>query len=289
MTLDDVTTSALPQLPPRRADSHKGDYGRALVVGGSGGMSGAIALAGKATLRSGAGLVTLAVPRTVQQVVAAFEPSYMTHGLADEAGQFTESAFDDVIKLTSNMTCVALGPGLGRSAALTNLVARLYRETAKPMVVDADALFALAERAEALAQPGGPRVITPHPGEFARLTNQPYRAEKRSEAAAAMARRDPTKQTVVVLKGQYTVVTDGSRVSLNQTGNPGMATGGTGDVLTGVIAGLLCQGLAPFDAARLGVHIHGKAGDLAAEELGQISLIASDVLDYLPQAFQSLG
>jgi NAD(P)H-hydrate epimerase len=285
MKLEDLTATALPQLPRRWADSHKGDYGRALLVGGSRGMSGAIALAGKATLRGGAGLVTLAVPRAVQDVVAAFEPSYMTRGLADADGRLAAAAADEVIELSQKATAVALGPGLGRSAALTDLVARLYLEIERPMAVDADALFALAEKAKAL-QPGGPRVITPHPGEFARLTGQPYDAARRAEAAAALAQCDSTNKTVVVLKGDHTVVTDGAQVCINQTGNPGMATGGTGDVLTGVITALLCQGLTPFDAARLGVHVHGKAGDLAAQELGQVSLIASDLLDYLPAAFR---
>ena len=287
--LDDFTAALLPQLPPRRADSHKGDYGRALLVGGSRGMSGAISLAGKAALRSGAGLVTLAVPRTIQDVVAAFESSYMTRGLTDADGRISASAADEVIELSKRMTAVAVGPGLGRSDALTSFVGRLYREIHKPIVIDADGLFAVAEQSDLLEQPGGPRIITPHPGEFARLTGEPYEAAQRTEAAARLARRDPKNKTVVVLKGHRTVVTDGLRVSLNQTGNPGMATGGTGDVLTGIITALLCQGLSPFDAARLGVHVHGLAGDLAAEELGQVSMIASDVLDYLPKAFRSVS
>lgn len=289
MKLDDLTGAPLPQLRPRQPDSHKGDYGRALVIGGSLGLSGAIAMAGKATLRSGAGLVTLAVPRSVQDVVAAFEPAYMTRGLADAEGRISASAADELIALSQHATTLALGPGLGRSPSLTKFVVRLYGEVDKPMVVDADGLFALAEKEAAIATPRGPRVITPHPGEFTRLTGEPYDAAKRAEAAAKLAQRDATKNTVVVLKGHRTVVTDGSRMSVNQTGNPGMATGGTGDVLTGVITGLLCQGLSPFDAARLGVHIHGRAGDLAAEELGQVSMIASDLLEYLPRAFQSLS
>jgi ADP-dependent NAD(P)H-hydrate dehydratase len=304
--LEDLTATPLPQLPPRRADSHKGDYGRALLVGGSRGMSGAIAMAGKATLRSGAGLVTLAVPRCIQDVVATFEPSYMTRGLADENGQFARPATADVINLSMRAT-LALGPGLGRSDVLTDFVESVYRTVAAPMVVDADALFALAERPEVLSNPGGPRVLTPHPGEFERLTGKPYNASQRAEFAAEFARGEDDlhyqfrnrssvtgeavqrPEIVVVLKGHRTVVTDGSRLSINQTGNPGMATGGAGDVLTGVITGLMCQGLAPFDAARLGVHIHGQAGDLAADVLGQVSMIASDLLDYLPQAFRSVS
>jgi NAD(P)H-hydrate epimerase len=286
MPLINLTNTPLPRLPARLPDSHKGNYGRALLVGGSRGMSGAIALAGRATLRSGAGLVTLAVPGVVQDVVAACEPSYMTHGLVDDGDHFATAAADDVIELAQVATVVALGPGLGRCTALAEFVARLYVEILLPMVVDADALFALAERREAFGNPGGPRVLTPHPGEFARLTGRPYDAAQRVEAAAELA---ASSRTVVVLKGRHTVITDGARFCLNQTGNPGMATGGSGDVLTGVITGLLCQGLSPFDAARLGAHVHGLAGDLGAADTGEVSLIASDLIDYLPKAFQLLS
>jgi NAD(P)H-hydrate epimerase len=163
-----------------------------------------------------------------------------------------------------------------------------YRDIDKPMVVDADALFALAERTETLTKPGGPRILTPHPAEFARIVGSVPAGPQRSAAAAELARRGTEGKTIVVLKGHNTVVTDGSRFSINQTGNPGMATGGSGDVLTGIITALLCQGLEPFDAARLGVHVHGLAGDLAAEELGQVSMIASDLIHYLPKAFRAV-
>jgi NAD(P)H-hydrate epimerase len=288
MKLVDRTHATLPQLSPRPADSHKGDYGRALVIGGSCGMSGAISRAGRATLRSGAGLVTLAVPRCVQDVVAAHEPSYMTRGLPDDEGKIAATAVNELLEAAKTSTVVALGPGLGRGPAVTSLVARLWREIDKPMVVDADGLFALAESPDALQQLGGVRVLTPHPGEFSRLTGEKPEGEQRIEAAAALAQKDSKRQTIVVLKGHETVVTDGEQYSINHTGNPGMATGGTGDVLTGVITGLLCQGLDPFDAARLGVYLHGSAGDLAAEHVGQISLIASDLIDGLPIAFGEL-
>ena len=288
MPLNEVTDSPLPQLPPRRADSHKGDYGRALLIGGSRGMSGAIALAGRATLRSGAGLVTLAVPQVVQNVVAGIEPSYMTHGLADNGMHLDRSAAEEIQALSKTATALALGPGIGRSAALTDLVRHLFHQINRPMVVDADALFALAARPEAITLPGGPRILTPHPGEFARLVGRPIDPTRRSGAAADFAQRDATHQTILVLKGHETIVTDGTRFSINHTGNPGMSTGGSGDVLTGIITALLCQGIEPFDAARLGVHVHGLAGDLAAGELGQVSLIATDLVDYLPYAFQSL-
>jgi NAD(P)H-hydrate epimerase len=298
MQIDDCSQQPLPRLPDRPPDSHKGDYGRALLVGGSRDMSGAIALAGMATLRSGAGLVTLAVPHIVQDVVAKIEPSYMTHGLADDGTYLDPAAAEEVLRLAAGTTALALGPGLGRGKGLTALVARLYGEVAQPMVVDADALFALAQLPDAFAQPGGLRVVTPHAGEFARLAGMLHDEarqlaaaddQQRCQAAAELARRDATGRTVVVLKGHRTVVADGRRASVNDTGNPGMSTGGSGDALTGIITGLLCQGLTPWDAARLGVHVHGLAGDLAARDLGQVSLIASDLAKYLPAAFQALA
>ena len=160
---------------------------------------------------------------------------------------------------------------------------RLYQEIAKPMVFDADALNALAAESDVLSHPGGPRILTPHPGEFARLIGRKLDADDSQRAPPVeLAARCGI---VVVLKGHRTLVTDGRRRALNATGNPGMATGGSGDVLTGLITALVCQKMEPFDAARLGVHLHGLAGDLAAEELGQVSLIASDLIQYLPEAF----
>jgi NAD(P)H-hydrate epimerase len=289
MKLDDLTDSPLPVLAPRADEGHKGDYGRALLVGGSRGMSGAIAMAGIATLRGGAGLVTLAVPQAIQNVVSTFSPCYMTHALADEHGHISAAAIAELTALSTNATALALGPGLARSAELTDFVQQLYRTAEKSMVVDADALFALAEAPAALTSPAAARILTPHPGEFARLMGDIPANAARPAAAAKLAQRDDSGHTIVVLKGHHTVVTDGRRFVLNQTGNPGMATGGSGDVLTGIITALLCQSLAPFDAARLAVHIHGLAGDLAALELGQVSLIATDLIDYLPQAFQTVG
>lgn len=286
IALDDQTSSPLPMLLPRKADSHKGDYGRALLVGGSRGMSGAIAMAGLATLRSGAGLVTLAVPQSVQDVVASSCPCYMTQGLPDENGRFTAAAADEIVVLAENFNVFALGPGLARSNELTAFAQKLYREVPLPMVVDADALFALAEDTSVLEHPGGIRVLTPHPGEFARLAGKLPETAERAAAAADLARRDSSGRTIVVLKGHHTVVTDGTKFSINHTGNPGMATGGSGDVLTGIITALLCQGLSQFDAARLGVYVHGLAGDLAVAELGQISMIASDLINFLPRAFR---
>lgn len=278
---------SLPSLPPRRRDSHKGDYGRALLVGGSRGMSGAIALAGMATVRSGAGLTTLAVPDRCLETVAGFDPCVMTVPLAcDEEGRLTHAAAARVLELAESATCVAIGPGLGRSASLVELVAILQTAVRCPMVIDADALHALAASRDALLAPAGPRILTPHPGEFRRLV-----------AGAGLADDDPRQQAVklarqsqmtIVLKGHQTLVTDGATTALNTTGNPGMATGGSGDVLTGVICALVCQQLAPLAAARLGVHLHGLAGDLARDQVGEVSLTARDLIDHLPAALLTL-
>jgi NAD(P)H-hydrate epimerase len=291
-SLEDLTDTPLPLLPPRNPESHKGEFGRAVLVGGSLGMSGAVSLAGKAALRSGAGLVTVAVPCAIQDIVASIEPSYMTFGFDDdESGQFECLASRQVLQLAEAVTAVGIGPGLGRSKGVTRFVTRLCHDIAKPMVVDADALYALAEHADEWPKCGAARILTPHPGEFARLTDTLPKGDQRVDAAAEFARTlvdGGCGDSVVVLKGHETVVTDGTRYSINGTGNPGMATGGTGDVLTGIITALLCQGLSPFDAARLGVHVHGLAGDLAANELGQVSMIASDLIEYLPRAFRAV-
>ncbi len=228
------------------------------------------------------GLVTVATPRACQEIVAGFEPSYMTLPLPDAEGQVSASARDTIALAMTKASVVACGPGLGRSADLTELIVWLYQTFDMPMVVDADALNALAERQEALGSPGGPRILTPHPGEFTRLAKIDRVADdQRQELATALARRTGA---VVLLKGHRTVITDGQQLAINTTGNPGMASGGSGDVLTGVITALMCQHLSPLDAARLGAHVHGLAGDLAAAAIGPVGIIASDLVRYLPAA-----
>src|SRR5439155_18212461 len=171
--------------------------------------------------------------------------------------------------------------GLSRSAELTQFVRSLYTSVTQPMVIDADGLNALAAVDDGLSQPAGPRILTPHPGEFARLAKTPTDAQPTRDDQIAQAKQLAAQHKIVILlKGHRTIITDGSRLAENTTGNPGMATGGTGDVLTGVITALVCQKLSPFDAAVLGAHVHGLAGDLAAAELGQVSLIASDLVHF---------
>lgn len=282
----------LPQLAPRAAEGHKGDYGQALLIGGSPGMAGAIALSGIAALRSGAGLARLAVPQSIQATVAAFEPSYMTAPLAcDEHGRISSEARERIASLAESASVVACGPGLGQSAAIKDLVAWLYSTLPIPLLLDADALNALADQPAVLQKPAAARILTPHPGEFRRLLEGAGQASTRDrqpleDAACRMAR---DCGVVILLKGHRTLIADGVQSVHNQTGNPGMATGGAGDVLTGVIAALIGQGLAPFDAAWLGAHAHGLAGDLAEEELGEVSLIASDLPRFLPAAFRRLA
>lgn len=281
----------LPRLPPRAADSHKGDFGKVLVIGGSRGMAGAIGLAGMSALRGGAGLVRLATPESCLSVVAGFEPSYMTAPLAEDSqGRISLAAEPRIRELADGADVVALGPGMGLSDELITLVGRLFADLDRTMVVDADALNALARR-PADWRIGRPRngaawrVLTPHPGEFIRLRGREQRPlaenERRTEAEALASELG---NAVIVLKGRGTVVTDGSRTGINASGNPGMATGGAGDVLTGLIAALIGQGLPPWEAARLGAHWHGRAGDLAAAELGPVGIVASDLVRYLPYA-----
>jgi NAD(P)H-hydrate epimerase len=248
-------------------------------------MSGAAALAGMSALRAGAGLVTVAVPRSCVPIVAAHEPSYMTRALPEtEAGILDTAAVDGLSSLTRVATSWGIGPGLGRGDGAAAIVHWAYAELPVPMVIDADALNILAQQPSLIATHAGPRILTPHPGEFRRLLgNTAIGVQAQRDLAPEWARRH---DVVLVLKGPQSLVADGSQYYVNSTGNPGMATGGSGDVLTGVISALLGQGLSPWDAARLGVHLHGLAGDLAAGELGEVSLIATDLVRFLPRAFR---
>ena len=288
MTLERV--DQIPTLPKRPADSHKGRFGSVLVVAGGRGMAGAAALCGAACLRSGAGLVRVASAAEVQPIVATFEPSYMTYPLENDADGFIrfEPARDTLARLLTHADVLAIGPGLGQSADLRLLVRWVVESVEVPTVLDADGLNALVGQTDVLGRLARPLVVTPHPGEFARLVDRTIGEVQadRENQAAALARL--SEHLVVVLKGAETVVTDGRRVYVNTTGNPGMATGGVGDVLTGVIAALFGQKLPAFEAAQLGVYAHGLAGDIARDHNGEIGLIAGDVVDALADAFDQL-
>lgn len=265
-----------------------------LVVGGSLGMAGAPALSGSAALKSGAGLVEVVVPEPIVAITAGFDACVMTRGLAATgAGTFTAAAVAEIVQASCRATAFAIGPGLGRSGEVAAIVATLWRETTLPAVFDADALWAVS-LLDAAARRGhaGPRVVTPHAGEMLRLAGRdPAGPEATDRDLLARLAREFAAESgaVVVLKGAGTLVVGAGREAVNETGNPGMATAGTGDVLTGVVAALLAQGMKPFDAARLAAWVHGAAGDAAAAELGQISLTARDLLERLHVGFRAVS
>jgi len=281
----------IPGLPARAREAHKGDFGRVLVVGGSRGMIGAPALAANAALRGGAGLVTVAAPEPVQLAVASLCPCATSLPLpCAPSGGPAADAVRTMLAAAGKADVLAVGPGMGVGGGAEQLV-RAALGQARPVVLDADGLNNLARVDGWPARRACPLVLTPHPGEMGRLTGRSVGdiQSDRAEAASAAAGRwaaGAEPPLALVLKGAGTVTTDGRRVQLNGTGNPGMATGGTGDVLTGLIAALIAQGLSPFDAARLGAHVHGRAGDLAAEDRGECGLIASDLLEHLPGALR---
>ncbi|VAX37842.1 NAD(P)H-hydrate epimerase / ADP-dependent (S)-NAD(P)H-hydrate dehydratase [hydrothermal vent metagenome] len=284
----------LPARPVRPDDAHKGTFGRALIIGGSRGMSGAVSLAGLGALRGGAGLVTLAVPESILSTVAAIEPSYMTIPIPESRqGAMTNEARSDLEKITAVTNAMAVGPGWGDFIAQQSLASWLFQDILLPTVFDADALNGLAKSSIFssscfVAQKTKPvRILTPHPGEFSRLTGLSINEiqNNREETAMTFAKQH---QIILLLKGKQTVITDGNRIAINQTGNSGMATGGAGDVLTGLIVALLAQGMNGFEAAQLGAHLHGLAGDLAAKELSQQGLIASDLPQYIARAWLEL-
>ena len=279
----------IPKLKPRTANAHKGDFGKVCIIAGSIGMSGSAALAGRAALRAGAGLVRVATPKSILPIVASIEPSFTTIPLAeDSAGRITADAVNTILNLIPDNDCIAFGPGVGISQGVSSVLQRLLEQKGLRLIIDADGLNNLSKVNDWPDRTKADVVLTPHLGEMRRLWaglfREPIPADRRQQAVQFA---NKTK-AVVVLKGAGTVVTDGVKIYINKTGNPGMATGGTGDVLTGVIAALAGQGLNNFDAAVLGVYIHGLAGDIAAKKIGQISLIATDVIESLGEAFKKL-
>lgn len=276
----------IPKLKPRAPDAHKGDFGRVCIIAGSTGMSGAAALAGRAALRAGAGLVRVAVPKSVLPIVASIEPSFTTIPLPeDSAGRISEKAINIILDAAGENDVLAFGPGIGTSTALRSILQTLIGEEQLRLLIDADGLNNLSKIKDWPEKRKANLILTPHPGEMKRLWSGLFREQlpsDRNRQAEKLAKRTGT---IVALKGAGTVVTDSQKVYINKTGNPGMATAASGDVLTGVIAALMGQGLSNFDAAVLGVYIHGLAGDIAAERYGQVSLIATDIIQALPDAF----
>lgn len=274
----------------RWQDSHKGDFGKVLIIGGSRGMLGAPALMANAAFRCGAGLVRMAVPVGIYQNTAILSPCSTNYPLAeDENGFVSPHAVDVLLSLIEENDTIAIGPGLGRSEGLQILIEKLVSDVHKPLVVDADGLNNLAAIAHQDFKLSGRTILTPHPGEMKRLWQTWFEDPLPAEREEQAVRLSQTTGAIVVLKGAGTLITDGSSVFLNETGNPGMATGGTGDVLSGCIAGLAArqdEPLSPLHAAILAVYIHGMAGDFASESLTETAVIASDLIEALPDAWQ---
>lgn len=285
----------IPHLPRRQRDAHKGNFGRVLVFGGSRGMLGAVALAANSALRGGAGLVTFAAPQSVQPFVATMAPCATSVPLpcGDDA-RLLPAAGGELRAAIDTCDVLAAGPGLDVYPQTEDLVRLVIAQT-RPVVLDADGLNNLARIEGWPALRRCPLLLTPHPGEFSRLTGRgigEIQAARQDAALQAVEEwtataSDDAGPLVLVLKGAGTVVADTERFYVNDTGNPGMASGGSGDVLTGLTAALLGQGLDLFDAGCLGVWAHGRAGDLAAGELGEASVTAADLLDHLPDALRA--
>ncbi len=284
-------TEALVRLcfSPRPADSHKGTYGRVVAVCGSYGMAGAAMLCIRAALRSGAGLVTAAVPRSVYPLLAPAIPEAVFLPLPeDEQGRLSIEALRPLLETMEGATAVVVGPGLGRSEGLTQLVTAVCRRSPCPVILDADGINAVKPHMLLEEAVSAPLILTPHPGEMARLLETPL--SEIQEHREEVARRFSQEYGVtLVLKGHHTLVASPGRPLLqNDTGNPGMATGGSGDVLAGLIGGLTAQGLSPYHAALCGVYLHGAAGDRAAARLSQHSMLPSDLLEELGGLFLNL-
>ncbi len=268
-------------LPVRPRFSHKGDYGRVLLVCGSVGFTGAAALAARAALRTGAGLITVATPRQVWPIVAAKLDEPMVVPMAeDKAGRLSLQAAPALTQLLAKADACLIGPGLGRSEELDALVAALVSAARCPVVLDADGINAMAGHIDRLREAACPLILTPHDGEFLRLSPgaalPPADFDTRADRAMMLARR---LSAVVLLKGYRTAITDGTRLYRNETGNPGMATGGSGDVLAGMLVSLLGQGVAPLEAAAAAAWLHGAAGDRCAAERGEYGMTPSDLID----------
>ena len=268
----------LKMLPDRDLFAHKGDFGKLLLLCGSRGYTGAASLAAMGALRCGAGLVYLGVPESIYAIEAEKLLEPIVFPLADSGGMYSKRAIKVLLPMLAKMDAVLIGPGMGRSAGTLSAVKAVLENFPGPVVVDADGINVLSGHIDILRGRTGPTILTPHDGEFARIGG--VLTEDRTESAVSFAKRT---NTVVLLKGHRTVITDGKVTYLNTTGNPGMAVGGSGDVLAGMITALLGQGLSPVDAAACGAWLHGAAGDICQQEIGQYGMLPSDMLQVLPR------
>jgi hydroxyethylthiazole kinase-like uncharacterized protein yjeF len=289
LRLNVITARDIAELVgPRPVESNKGSYGHVLVVGGSLGKAGSVAMAGMAALRAGAGLSTVSMPRSVLGIVAGFHPEIMTEPLPEtDAGTISINAADQIHEVAKAMSVVAIGPGISRYPQTSGLVRSLVAKLQVSIVLDADGLNAFEGCAEELNGSGRTLVITPHPGEMARLTGLTI-ANVQKDRIGAARKFAQEHELTVVLKGHRTlVVRQDGEAWVNTTGNPGMATGGTGDILTGMVAGMMAQHPNDdFTAVLAAVHLHGLAGDVMRDRVGEHSLVATDLLQGLPEAFQ---
>lgn len=265
-------------LPDRNENAHKEDFGKILLLCGSRGYTGAAYLAAMGALRSGAGLTFLGVPESIYAIEAVKLSEPIVFPLPDEAGKLSVAANPEILERLPKMDAVLIGPGLGQSEGTFQVVRSVLENAACPVVLDADGINVIAAHKDILRGRTNPTILTPHDGEFARLGG--IIGDDRSAAAAEMARE---LGCTVLLKGHRTVITDGEITYINHTGNPGMAVGGSGDVLAGIIVSLLGQGIAPLEAAACGAWLHGAAGDLCAAEIGQYGMLPGDMASVLPR------
>jgi len=276
-------------LRKRRSDTHKGDYGHVFVLGASPGLTGAVCLCAESALKIGAGLVTVGVPKSLNMVFEIKLTEVMSLPLKDtEDNALSLEAFAKIREFTHKIDVMALGCGASHARSTQKLILKIIKDIDRPIVVDADGINALINNLRFLEERKTQHlVLTPHLGEFSRLIkkNIDHIKKKRKELAKEFALR---YNSVLVLKGYHTLITDGKKLFENKTGNPGMATAGSGDILTGIISGLVAQGLKVFKAAQLGVYLHGLAADLAAVKKTQACLVASDIIEYLPRAIKKL-
>ena len=276
-------------IKPRSLDGHKGNYGRVFIVAGSKGMEGAGLLAAKAALRSGAGIVELAVPQGAFDAVRGVVPEVITRGLQDdEEGRLASKSSNEIISGIQEASTLLMGPGIRTTSEVKDIVFSTIEDCNKPAVFDADALNVIAKEPAILLQRPEATIITPHPGEMARLMGISTTdvQEDRLRIAESFAQK---YKVIVVLKGHSTLIAaPWGENWVNPTGNPGMGTAGSGDVLGGVIASFLAQGMKPLEAAVCGVYIHGAAGDAAAEKYGQWGMIASDIIKYIPHTIMDI-
>lgn len=268
----------LSMLPDRDPWAHKGNFGKVLLLCGSRGFTGAAALAARGALRTGAGLVYLGVPESIYLIEAAKLDEPIVFPLDDYEGTLSEDAIPEIMKYLPRMDAVLLGPGLGQSDGVRKVVKSVLENYRGPVVVDADGINVLSRHRDLLRGRAFPTIATPHDVEFVRLGG--CIGDDRAESAAALAGE---LGCIVLLKGHESVITDGKISYINRTGNPGMAVGGSGDVLSGIIVSLLGQGIAPLEAAACAAWLHGAAGDLCAESLGQYGMLPSDMVEALPR------